>query len=102
MSKIHSDFTFADVPGFPAGSSVSGYQVTLTNGTAVVSQAFPVGSLSGDLDVTEVGDYTATMQALDASGVPFGRIVTSNTVTIAAPATVTLSLPASITLSVAA
>ena len=90
-------------PTFPAGSAVASIVVSITDTSASppvsVSQTVAPGTASITFPNVAVGDYTASAQAVDASGAALGSPATT-TFTVSAPATISLSLP--VTLSAAA
>ena len=90
--------TYADVPGFPAGSVVSTIAVTLigTANTTPIVQDLAPGTASVEFANIAADTYAFTVAGQDASGNVFGTAVTG-TFTITAPATVTLSLPVTVT-----
>jgi hypothetical protein len=97
--NITATATFAEALGFPAGSSVSAYRFTVNTGGTGTHQDVAPGADVATFALTAPGDYVGTTQALDATGTPFGPIITSNTLTIAAPATISLSMPATMVLT---
>lgn len=101
MSDVTFAIAFADVSGFPAGSVVSHVDLTVLapDGASTVRSLRP-DETSVTLAFDVVGDYSATVQAIDASGALLGNPALA-AFSISAPATVTLSLPASLTASVA-
>lgn len=96
MSKVSAALTYADVPGFPAGSVVDHVSVSVS-GAADAKQDVPAGTASVDFDL-DAGDYVASAQAFDAAGNGLGTAVSAK-FTIDAPQTVSLSLPASVTVA---
>ena len=94
MASAVLAITYAEVPGFPAGSVVDHIVATVT-GAASSSQSVAPGTSSVSFSLA-AGSYTFSVQAADASGAFFGSPVTGS-FTITAPATVSLSLPASVT-----
>ena len=89
--------TYADMPGFPAGSIVDHIVVTVvgTVNTLPNMQAVPPGTASVTFDLI-ADDYTVSAQGFGADGTAFGKPV-STTFTITAPATISLSLPFTLT-----
>lgn len=98
MSTI--TISYADVPGFPAGSAVANINVTVSNPDATVQpvQSLPPATTSATFTATQVGNYGISVQAVDATGAALGPAVTA-TFSVQAPSTVTLSLPSSITVA---
>lgn len=101
MATLTSAISYADTPGFPAGSSVDHVLVNLVDagsGTVVASQSVAPGTGSVSFANIAPGTYTANAQAFPASGAGYGSAVVSAPFTVAAPVTVTLSLPSAVTL----
>jgi hypothetical protein len=94
--------TYADVPGFPAGSVVAEIVATLTGSapgnTTPMELSQPPGSAEFSFFNVQADTYAFSIEGLDAKGDTFGTPVTGS-VTITGPTTVTLSLPASATAS---
>ena len=59
------------------------YRITLTNEAGNAS-VFDVSALEGEIDLAD-GTYSGTVQALDASSVPFGVIASGGPITVSAP-----------------
>ena len=97
MSNAVATLTYADVPGFPAGSVVDHVDVSITNTatSAVTTQHVAPGTAAVTFSNVDPGSYTASAQALDGSGNTLGTAVTAS-FSITAPGTVSLSLPASL------
>lgn len=101
MSTVVGSITYADVPGFPAGTAVDHVVVSVTDTsvspTTTVSQNIAAGvtSVSFDLDA---GSYSYTVAGVDAGGVVLGTPVTGS-FSVTAPATVTLNLPSAASFS---
>ena|SRR6266704_1113269 len=92
---------YADVPGFPVGTSVSAVKVTITDTSGnATSQSVAPGTNSVSFENVAAGDYLMSVQALDQNGVGLGTAVTGS-FNVPAPSTITLSLPQSATASVA-
>lgn len=88
--------------GFPAGSAVAGYLVTLTGAlpsTPSQSQIVSPGTENVQFPVTIADTYTASIIAVDANNNTFGTAVNSNALSVTGPTTVSLVLPASISLA---
>ena len=101
MSTVSFAITFADVPGFPAGSSVASQTLTITDPNGVATtQTLGATDTSATATLTVVGGYTATVQGVDASGNLLGSAA-SATFSISAPATISLSLPSALSATVA-
>lgn len=101
MSTVVGVITYADVPGFPAGTSVDHIVVSVTDTsvspTTTVSQNIPAGTLSVSFDL-DAGSYTYTVAGVDGSGVVLGSPA-QGSFAVTAPATVTLSLPSAASFS---
>ena len=87
----------------PAGTSIASTQFTLTpaaGGQSLVDNvpgASAVGA-SATFTVTAPGDYTVSVQALDAAGNPLGTPSTA-TANIPVPTTITIQVPGVVTLA---
>ena len=80
----------------PAGTMVANIVLTFTDSQGNhQGVTLAPGAQPGAIDLA-AGDYTATAQAVDASGAAIGSAATDS-FTIAAPATVTVSIPVSMT-----
>lgn len=101
MATVVGALTYADVPGFPAGSVLDHIVVSVTDTsvspTTTVSQNVAPGTASVSFDL-EAGSYSFTVAGVDASGVVFGTPVTGS-FSVTAPATVSLSLPSAASFS---
>jgi hypothetical protein len=96
MSTVVGTLTYADVPGFPAGTVVDHVVVSVSD-TSVspptsTSQNVPPGTTSVTFADLDAGSYTFQVSAVDSSGVALGTPITGS-FTVTAPATVTLNLP---------
>jgi hypothetical protein len=88
----------------PINTVVANIQVKATEAGGAVSQVSVTNltpDANGDLVVPpillDVGTWTVTAQALDASGLPIGPAATDPTAyVVAAPTTVTVQIPASL------
>lgn len=98
MSTI--DITYADVPGFPAGTAVAKIAVSVQkpDGSFDFIDATPEQA-EVEYSAATAGIYNVTVQALDSTGNALGTNVLA-TFTVAAPTTVTLRLPASVSVTV--
>lgn len=88
---------------FPAGTVAGAFRYTLTSNAGYSSTQDVAGPEADFTDATAPGDYTATVERLDASGNVLGAAV-SGSATIPAPSTddsVSVDVPASITVSLA-
>lgn len=99
MSTKNFSISYADVPGFAAGTSVASISVSVTdpNGIQSVTSVAP-GSASSTYEATVVGTYAVSVQGVDQNANLLGSAVTAS-FDVAAPATVTLSLPSSVSVS---
>jgi hypothetical protein len=78
----------------PAGTVVANVVLTFTDGSGNhQGVTLAAGAQPAAIDLV-AGDYTATAQAVDASGASIGPAAT-DTFSIAAPVTVTVSIPVS-------
>jgi len=106
MSNAVLTLTYADsTPSFPEGTVIDHIVVGITDTSAsppVSSTTNVAPGTTSPITFLNVapGTYTASAQAVDASGAALGGAATT-TFTVAAPTTVSLSLPASITATVA-
>ena len=89
-------------PTFPASAVVDHIVVSIADAALTppvsVSQSIPPGTTTATFANVAPGTYTASAQAVDATGVALGAAATT-TFTVAAPATISLSLPASISVA---
>jgi len=99
MSNVNFAIVFANVDGFPAGSAVDQLVLSIS-GPEASTQSLPANASTATVTINTAGDYSATVQAVDATGAHLG-VAASATFSIAAPATVTLSLPSALSASVA-
>ncbi len=91
--------TYADVPGFPAGSAVAAVVATVVGSSGPpLTQSVPPGSPQIVFSNIPADTYSLTVAAQDAAGNTFGTPVTGS-FTITAPSTVTLSLPSAVSTS---
>lgn len=91
MPNVNFSVQFADQGGFPAGSAVDHLVLTVTGPESSTVNLAP-NATSASVTISAAGGYTASVQAVDATGDHFGTAAIA-TFSIAAPATVTLSLP---------
>jgi hypothetical protein len=97
MANEVGAITYADVPGFPAGTVVDHILVTATDAAIppvnpMLTQSVPEGTATVTFTGIAFGAYTFSVQAETAAGQPLGTAVTGK-FTVVAPV-VTLSLPA--------
>ena len=97
MSNAVATIAYAlSAPTFPAGSAVANVVVSITDTSVTPPVATTQTVADGTTTVTfanvAVGSYTASAQAVDATGAALGPAATT-TFTITAPATIALSLP---------
>lgn len=89
---------------FPAGTVAGSFRYTLASDAGYSSQQLAEGVEADFSDATAPGNYTATVERLDASGNVLGSPATG-TVTIAEPSPVNtdveVDVPATITVSLA-
>jgi len=74
--------------------------ITQPDGTTV-DQTLGAAATTASATVTQVGAYTASVQALDADSNPIGSAVSASFSVSAVPSTVEFSVPSSLTASVA-
>lgn len=102
MPSILTTVTFAEVPGFPAGSELAGILITAAGEIAgnTVTQTVAPGTASVSITIVESDTYTVSAVGVNAEGDTFGSAVVAAPITITvAPATISLSLPASVTVA---
>ena len=93
--------TYAEVPGFPAGSAVASYVAVVTGAaagnTTPVVQTYPAASAPASFvfPLSVADTYTYSISGQDASGNTFGAPVTGS-FAITAPATISLNLPSAV------
>jgi hypothetical protein len=82
----------------PAGSSLAGASITLSNGApAQLIAAAPYTASFADV---ADGTYTATVQFVDQAGNPLGAATTSGPVTVASPVSIDVPNVVNIALTV--
>jgi hypothetical protein len=100
MSSAVVAITYAEIPGFPAGSVVASIVATLV-GTVNVTPITQTGS-PGVTTLTfanlAADTYSYSVSGEDPSGNIFGSPVTGS-FTVTAPATVSLSLPSAVSVT---
>lgn len=100
MSNAVATLTYADVPGFPAGSVVDHVDVSIKDASgAVTTQHVAPAATSVTFENVAAGTYTASANGVDAGGNVLGTPLSATFTISAGPATISLSLPS--TLSVA-
>ena len=103
MTDSVVSITYADSAAtFPAGTVVDHIVVSIADTAAsppvLVSQNVPAATATVTFANVAPGTYTATAQAVDATGAALGAAATA-TFTVAAPATISVSLPASVSVA---
>lgn len=83
---------------FPAGTVAAGVSISLSGG-AVPAQTVTAAPYSATFADVAPGTYTASAQAVDASGNPLGAAAVSAEFTIAA-ADVNVDIPSTVTVTV--
>jgi hypothetical protein len=89
------DTDVSTLSGTPAGYLVTLSEAAGATAPAPLAVALGVSSFSVSLNA---GTWTATVQAVDASGNPIGPSFTSNAHTVTAPVVVTVKMPNGVTL----
>lgn len=99
MSTQVASVTYADVPGFPAGSKVDHVLVSIAGSSPASAQSQSVAPGTNSVVFSNVvpDSYTITVQAQDAAGNNFGSPVTGTFT--ATDTTVTLNLPSAVTVA---
>ena len=102
MSNVVATFTTV-TQSFPAGTTFGNFLLTLTLENAptptTLTGTAAKGSTVVEIQNVPAGTYSATLAAVDPTGVVLGTPQTG-TVTVAAPATVSINVPASLSLAV--
>jgi predicted phage tail protein len=80
---------------FPAGTVAAGIVITLSGGAAP-SQTIAAAPYTASFAGVAPGTYTATAEAVDASGQPLGSAIVSAEFTIEADPTVNVDVPSTI------
>jgi hypothetical protein len=102
MSTVAFAIVYAQVPGFPVNTTVASQSLIITkpDGTTDTPISVPVGATSASYTAALAGNYTASLQALDANNNPLGTAVNAPFTVSTAGTTVSLSLPSSLTATV--
>ena len=103
MSKtVSASIALAPV-SVPAGTTVSGFRISLLDATGAVLSSQDTTATQVTFPAVGAGTYTVSAVALDAAGALIGSAVHSDAFTIAddAPATVTVDVPASVAVTLA-
>lgn len=96
MSTVSFGIPTAGTQSLPVGSVVSYLLLTITNPDLSTStQHLPPLSTSATATITQVGNYTASVQAMSAANTPIGNAVTT-TFALGLPTSISLVLPAAI------
>ena len=95
MTQAILAVSYADVPGFPAGSAVANVVASIS-GASSVSQTVPPGTAAVTFADLPAGDYSYSVSAVDASGAVLGTPVTGTFTVAVVDTTVTLSLPSTV------
>lgn len=99
MSTKNISISYADVPGFAAGTSVASVTLIVTDPSGVATNSsLQPGQASTTYEATAVGSYAVSAQGVDQNGNLLGSPATTS-FSVDAPATVTLSLPFSLNIS---
>ena len=102
MATVVGSLSYADVPGFPAGTAVDHIVVSVTDTsvspTTTVSQNVAAGATSVTFADLDPGSYSYTVAGVDSSGVVLGTPVVGS-FSVTAPATISLSLPSAASFS---
>ncbi len=96
MSTVVATITSVTSQNFPAGTKPAGISIGITG---IAPQLIAAAPYSATFTNVPDGSYTATAQAVDASGNPLGAPFTSATFTVAS-GTVAVDIPGAISVSV--
>jgi len=102
MTAVNADITYADFPQSSLTGTLAGYIVQAKS--AQGGDTGPLAVVLGTAQVPmqlDVGDWTATITPVDASGNAVAPVITSNVLNVPAPVVALVSLPSTLTLSLA-